>query len=124
MGSEPESQSDLPELAHWLRAELEARSLSQNQLAVYAGVGQATISDTIHKGHIPKSPTLLRLADYFGISHEEILRKAGHLPPAPGDQEQPDPLEQALLTAFRQLPDDVKPIALDQLRILARLREE
>jgi hypothetical protein len=65
-----------------------------------------------------------RLADYLGISREEILRKAGYLPPAPGDQDQPDPLEQALLTTFRTLPDQVKPIALDQLRILARLPSE
>jgi transcriptional regulator with XRE-family HTH domain len=55
MGSESESN----ELVDWLRAELEARGLTQMQLAARAGVGQATISDILAEGHLPKVDSLL-----------------------------------------------------------------
>ena len=68
-------------LAVWLRDQLEQRGLTQNALAVYANVSQATISDILNKDYIPKVEALFRLADYFGTSRDTILRLAGHLPP-------------------------------------------
>ena len=67
----------MSELAAWLRAELNRRGLTQNVVAVYAGVGQATISDILNKGHVPKVETLFRLADYFETPRDAVLRLAG-----------------------------------------------
>ncbi len=114
-------------LQGWLRTELEERGLTQAQLAVYSGVGQATISDMLRKGHIPKAETLCRLADYFHVSRERVLRLAGHLPPAAGADaeaaEEEDPLVEALVAEFRHVPDEWKEVAVQQVAQFRRLAE-
>lgn len=116
----------MADLKGWLRTELKERGLTQAEVAVYAGVGQATISDMLRKGHIPKVETLFRLADYFHVSRERVLRLAGHLPPeteaeAPAEYE--DPLIEALIQEFRRVPDEWKQIAVQQVAQFRRLAE-
>lgn len=122
----------MSELAAWLRAELNRRGLTQNVVAVYAGVGQATISDILNKGHVPKVETLFRLADYFETPREQILRLAGHLSPekAAGEASEAlalegrdEPLVRELLRAFRQVPDEWKTVAVEQVGQFRRLAE-
>jgi transcriptional regulator with XRE-family HTH domain len=120
----------MSELAAWLRSELRRRELTQNQVAVYAGVGQATISDILNKGHVPKVETLFRLADYFQTPREELLRLAGHLPSAVSSEEEAsglagsdESLIRALLEEFRQVPDEWKPVAVEQVAQFRRLAE-
>ncbi len=122
----------MSELAAWLRAELNRRGLTQNVVAVYAGVGQATISDILNKGHVPKVETLFRLADYFDTSREQILRLAGHLSPErttenAGEvqvlERQDEALVRELLREFRQVPDEWKAVAVEQVAQFRRLAE-
>jgi len=123
----------MTELGRWLREQLKARDLTQSEAAVYAGVGQATLSDIINKGHVPKVETLFRLADYFHASREQVLRAAGHLPPPDASQEgtgeddvawmQSNDLVRALLYEFRRLPDEWKPIVVEQVAAFRRLAE-
>lgn len=123
----------MSELGRWLRQQLKERDLTQSEAAVYAGVGQATLSDIINKGHVPKVETLFRLADYFHASREQVLRAAGHLPPpgvsegsAPEDDVawmQSNELVRTLLREFRRLPDEWKPIAVEQVAVFRRLAE-
>jgi transcriptional regulator with XRE-family HTH domain len=123
----------MSELGRWLRQQLKERDLTQSEAAVYSGVGQATLSDIINKGHVPKVETLFRLADYFDTSREHVLRAAGHLPPpgiAQGDAElddvawmQSNDLVRSLLREFRRLPDEWKPIAVEQVAVFRRLAE-
>jgi len=123
----------MTELGRWLREQLKERDLTQSDEAVYAGVGTATLSDIMNKGHVPKVETLFRLADYFHASREQVLRAAGHLPPpgAPlGDAKEDDvawmqsnDLVRALLREFRRLPDEWKPIAVEQVAAFRRLAE-
>ena len=111
-------------LSDWLRREIRERGLTQNQVAVYANVGQATISDMLTKGHLPKVETLFRLADFFGVSREHVLRLAGHLPPTPAEpRDQDDALVEALLAEFRRVPDEWKPVAVQQVAQFRRLDE-
>jgi transcriptional regulator with XRE-family HTH domain len=111
-------------LSNWLREELRERGLTQNQVAVYANVGQATISDMLTKGHVPKVETLFRLADFFGVSREQVLRFAGHLPPAAAEPEdKEDALIEALLAEFRRVPDEWKPVVVQQVAQFRRLDE-
>jgi transcriptional regulator with XRE-family HTH domain len=111
-------------LSDWLRKELSQRGLTQNQVAVYAKVGQATISDMLTKEHVPKVETLFRLADFFGVSREQVLRLAGHLPPAPAEgRYDEDALVEALLAEFRRVPDEWKPVVIQQVAQFRRLDE-
>ena len=117
-------------LGAWLREELRKRGLTQNETAVYAGVGQATISDVLNKGHVPKVETLFRLADFLETPRERVLRLAGHLPPAQleagqagGVEEEDGVLVRQLLDEFRQVPDEWKPVAVEQVATFRRLAE-
>jgi len=116
------------DLANWLRGELQRRGLTQGQAAVYAGVGQATISDMLNKGHVPKVETLFRLADYFETRRDEVLRLAGHLPSATGDtpagtSSEDEALIRELLAEFRRVPDEWKAVAIEQVAQFRRLAE-
>jgi transcriptional regulator with XRE-family HTH domain len=119
----------MADLRGWLRTELKERGLTQAQVAVYARVGQATISDILRKGHVPKVDTLFRLADYFHVSREQVLRLAGHLPPIPdaGAEaeagEYDDPLVQALVEEFRRVPDEWKELVVEQVAQYRRMAE-
>ncbi len=111
-------------LSRWLETELRRRSLSQMALAASAGVGIGTISGILHHGHIPKIDTLFRLADTLNTSRERVLRLAADLPPEPeGGEEEDDYLIPELLEEFRQLPDEWKLAALEQVGTLRRLAE-
>jgi len=111
-------------LSRWLETELRRRSLSQMALAASAGVGIGTISGILHRGHIPKIDTLFRLADTLNTSRERVLRLAADLPPEPeGGDEADDYLIPELLDEFRQLPDEWKLAALEQVGTLRRLAE-
>jgi transcriptional regulator with XRE-family HTH domain len=117
----------MSDLGRWLQDTLDERNLTQSQAAVYAGVGQATLSDIINKGHVPKVETLFRLADFFGVSRERVLRLAGHLPPAGShavdEAEGEDALVRALLAEFRKVPDEWKAVAVEQVAQFRRLAD-
>jgi transcriptional regulator with XRE-family HTH domain len=118
----------MTELGIWLRAQLTDRDMTQNAAAVHAGVGQATISDILTKDHVPKVETLFRLADFFQTPREQVLRLAGHLPPATpgtesGTQERDEVLVRNLLAEFQQVPDEWKPVAVEQVATFRRLAE-
>ena len=115
-------------LADWLRSESARRGLTQNAVSLYAGVGQATISDMLNKGHIPRAETLFRLSDFFDAPRERVLRLAGYLPPDVDDEvhsgTSDDYLVPELVDLFRKVPDEWKPEALAQMRILVRLANQ
>ena len=121
-------------LGRWLRRELNRNGLTQNEAAVYAGVASATLSEILNKGHVPKVETLFRLADYFQTPRVEVLRVAGHLPPtgaypaAPegadaGGDVADEPLIRELVEEFRQVPDEWKVVAVEQIAQFRRLAE-
>lgn len=117
-------------LGEWLQAEMRRNELTLSATAVYAGVGMATISDILNKGHVPKVETLFRLADYFGTSREEVLRLVGHLPPRPdrwalqaGVPAEDEALIRELIEEFRQVPDEWKEVAIQQVAQFRKLAE-
>jgi transcriptional regulator with XRE-family HTH domain len=112
-------------LGRWLRRELNRNGLTQNEAAVYAGVASATLSEILNKGHVPKVETLFRLADYFETPRVEVLRVAGHLPPTgdAGADVADEPLIRELVEEFRQVPDEWKPVAVEQIAQFRRLAE-
>ena len=118
----------MPDLAWWLRRELERRTMSQNAAAVHCGVAVATVSAILNKGHVPKVETLFRLADFFQTPRDYVLRLAGHQIPEPEKAQVPaahraDCLERELLDEFRRLPEELKETALQHVAVLIRLAQ-
>jgi transcriptional regulator with XRE-family HTH domain len=116
-------------LGRWLRQEARRRDQSLGEVAVYAGVTQATLSHILTQGYVPKVDILCRLADYFGTPRAEVLRLVGYLPPLEDGLGIEDPAEAALIRElvreFRQVPDEWKPVVIEQMgqfRRLAALR--
>jgi len=114
------------ELSAWLQGQIKERRVNARQVAVHAGVGVATVSDILHRGHIPRIETLVRLADYFDAPREALLRIAAGLPakpaagrPGPPAQDEEYLIEE-LVEAFRQVPDEWKEDALAQMEMWAR----
>jgi transcriptional regulator with XRE-family HTH domain len=110
-------------LAQWLRRELQAREESQQAASVHAGVSQATVSDILNQGHIPRMETLFRLADYLGTPRALVLRLAADMPVA-GMEEEDAYLVQELLAEFRLVPDEWKEVAIQHVRTVARLARQ
>jgi transcriptional regulator with XRE-family HTH domain len=109
-------------LADWLKEQIQAQDLTQQKVSVYAGVSGATLSDILNRGHIPKMELLFRLADYFETPREQVLRLAARMPiegSKPVDED--EYLIQDLLEAFRKVPDDRKPLVLQQVQLAVRL---
>ena len=114
-------------LATWLENQMGERDLSLRTVARSTGVSICTLSDIVRKGHVPKSSTLLRLADYFGAPREQLLALSAGLPyrqsaaaDLPPDAED-DFLIRQVITEFRRIPDEWKADALAQLQLLADL---
>jgi hypothetical protein len=82
----------------------------------------------LNKGHVPKVETLFRLADFFETRRDEVLRLAGHLPPATGDSPagtsaEDEALIRELVAEFRRVPDEWKAVAIEQVAQFRRLAE-
>jgi len=86
--------------------------LTQQQVADYIGVTQATVGNwETGVREVPNGDNLLKLAEVFGLNHVEFMRtgrKAAH-----GSTE-----EAQLLAAFRVLPKERKLIAIKLLEAL------
>ena len=112
-------------LATWLQEQLARHNLTQQAAAVHAGISGATLSEILHRGHIPRMDILFRLADYFQTPREDVLRLAARMS---GAGPEPDPgtddyLIEELLYEFRKVPDAWKPEAVRQIGMFRRLAE-
>lgn len=117
-------------LSKWLRQKLNDRHLTLQEASTLAGVGKATLSEILTKGHVPQIDTLLRLADFFEVSHLEILMAAGAITSADRHAGAPQPgqdpvdenlLEWRLLDEFRCLPREWQEGAVEQIQWMRRL---
>lgn len=110
----------MSDLGNWLKQKMDERGLTYNATAVYAGIGQATISDIINKGHVPRVDTLFVLADYFHTPRETVLRLAGILDPPSTNRIDPDLRAKAdeLIEIWRELKETNPKAMRDLMRIV------
>jgi transcriptional regulator with XRE-family HTH domain len=115
-------------LGDWLQRQLDRRQLSQMTAAARLGVGVGTISQILRKGHIPKLDTLFRLADFFDAPREYVLHLAAGLPQSaearPEDRDEDEAMIRELLREFRRVPDEWKPVVIEQVELIRRLAEK
>jgi transcriptional regulator with XRE-family HTH domain len=113
------SQAKSP-LAAWLIQACQERGLSWAEASRRAGLSQGAIS-AIVRGTQPGLEICKALANYFGVPAEEMLRLAGHLPPARGSawppelaalvrevESLPPPLQRATLRAWRAVLEGIQ----------------
>jgi transcriptional regulator with XRE-family HTH domain len=78
-------------LQTYLREQRERLGISQNELARQAGVSNSTVS-RLEAGKGPTSAAMLaHLAPHYRLEAADVLRRAGFLESAPGDDELPTP---------------------------------
>lgn len=80
-GGEPMS-----EFQRWLIAELRKRNLSAREASMGAGLGRAQVSRYLSGGR-PSAESCRRLARYFEVPEQFLLRLAGYVAPAEGENE-------------------------------------
>lgn len=66
------------------------RSVSERQLAAYMGVSPTAMNRWVNGQGIPDPVYCWKIAELAGLAVEEVMRIAGHLPPA-AEGEPPDP---------------------------------
>ncbi len=78
----------MPDFATRLRELRLARALRQKDLAVALGLAQTTIANYEQKLRFPDEPTLVKIADYFGVSLDSLMgRSNGAAGPRPGAED-------------------------------------
>ena len=65
----------------WLRKHLDRREWIAADLARKIPTSEGTVSHWLRGDRIPRPASCDRIADALGLSIEEVLRVAGHLPP-------------------------------------------
>lgn len=61
----------------WLQSELDAQGWDQRQAAGAIRVRESSIHNWLHKGVIPKSPSLIKIAMATGTPIEDVMQAAG-----------------------------------------------
>lgn len=86
----------------WLYAELETRGWSNSELARRVGVTASAMSRITNRQVQASYETCIGIAQALGYPPEQVLRKAGLLPPWPGKDDQSI---QEVREIMRRLPD-------------------
>lgn len=103
---------------------MDRRRLNQSQVAEYVGLRPSGVNAWFSRGSIPKPETCRKLADYFKLPIDDVLRAAGHLPPEPGSPPPAlDPRVSAIAQALIAAGDDSLEDWLELGEALARRRQ-
>lgn len=100
----------------WLKQEMKKRRLSQRELARLSGVAQGLISEITNQKREPSQKFITAIATALGEPPEKLLRLAGIIPPALGD----NATLQEIMDIARQLPPEAQQELLDYARFKFR----
>jgi transcriptional regulator with XRE-family HTH domain len=84
----------------WLRQQLRRHEWTQADLARKSGLSQGRISDWLNNKRRPSPASCDRLADALGVDLDDVLRRAGHRPGSPVDD---DPETAAVVATVRKI---------------------
>ncbi|MBQ7661218.1 MAG: helix-turn-helix transcriptional regulator [Clostridia bacterium] len=82
-----------------------AKNIKPNNVAKLLGVPSGSVTDW-KKGRKPRSTTLLKIADYFGVSVDYLLSDGADQSAAPSPMTDAD-LKFALFGGDKEIPDEV-----------------
>jgi transcriptional regulator with XRE-family HTH domain len=79
--------NEMTDFADWLARELEKRGWTHQDLADRGGFTRPSVTQVLNGKQNPGLEFCKGVARAFGMRPETVLRKAGHLPPLPGETE-------------------------------------
>jgi len=114
----------MAQLGNTLKRLRQREGLTQGQVAAYARVDRSYVSQ-IENGHVTSvgATILLNLARLLNTSTDYLLGLTANPWPPDNTTEPTTELEWKLLEEFRKLTEAEQPIALEQVRLIIRLRE-
>jgi len=104
----------MTEINEWLDQQIKERGWSSSELARRAGISQSSVSNVLTGKQIPGLEFCKGVARALDVRTEELLQRAGHLPPMP----EPVVEEQEALRLLRGLSRPMRGVALSLLRAL------
>ena len=106
----------MTEFQQWLNAELHKRNLSAREASMGAGLGRAQVSRYLAGGR-PSVESCRRLARFFEVPEEFLLRLAHYIKSAAGEDE----FQARLAPLLEGLPESEKEGILEFVRLRRRL---
>ena len=106
------------EFWRWFNEEREKRGLSFRAVEKLGGLSHGAISQREREELPPTYNICVAISRAFRIPLDDVLRKAGLLPPAPDD----DPRLKELIHWFSQLDETAQDLILDAIRGIAEQR--
>lgn len=107
----------------WLRRKIGEAGLSERRVSEEAGLGATTVNWLLrHPQFDPRPETCRRLAAFFRVPEDYLLRLAGHLTPGPADRAL-KPEEEDLLIEYRLLSPARRRAVQEIVRGLRQLDE-
>ncbi len=91
------------EFVSWLQAEMNSHNWSSRETARRAGISHPLILDILNFNKQPSFKTCVVLARIFNLAPEDVVRRAGLLPPV----QETDAKKETLLHLYEQMsPED------------------
>ena len=87
------------------------KDVSPTNVLVELGYAKSTFTYWTDES-VPRRATLIKIADYFGVTVDDLLREDA---PAPSIDITPD--EEMLLDLFRQVPADKRELVMQMIRV-------
>lgn len=110
--------------ADWLQTELDHRGWNQSRLAAYMGKRQQTVSAWFNDDRIP-SPALCEiLARTLRIPIDEVMRRAGHLPPSAEEDSSPEIIPELRAVLAEMTPEEQRRFAQPAIALAQSLVQE
>jgi transcriptional regulator with XRE-family HTH domain len=106
----------MTDFQRWLEGELDKRNLSARKASLGAGLGHAQVG-RYRNGKRPSAESCRTLARYFGVPEQFLLRLAGYVAPAEGEDE----FISQLAPLLAGLPESEKQGLIEYARMRRRL---
>ena len=115
--------------AEGLKYQREINGYTQNSLSKAIGISQQKISYYESGKHAPPIDDCIRLADFYGITLNELVGRDNYIPQITGTRKQSaaeelSDTENEILKLFRKLPANLQKIILATERQFVREEEE
>ena len=99
---------------------------SQQDVAKFLGISRQAYSNYENGNRGPDTETLLKLAEYFNVTVDELLRGKENAPTAGESSERNAVLtegEEAMLALFRRVPADKQKLVIEMIRAALSTKE-